>query len=39
LPSRRAPEELIGKVKAKYPKLGLDTILKIGAVAAFGQKL
>jgi glyoxylase-like metal-dependent hydrolase (beta-lactamase superfamily II) len=39
LASSKTPEELSKKIKAKYPDLGLDVILKIASDAAFaGQK-
>lgn len=38
LAESKSAEELSKKVKAKYPNLGLDVILKIGSEAAFAQK-
>jgi len=38
LAESRNADELVKKVTAKYPNLGLDVILKIGAEAAFAQK-
>ena len=38
LASSKTAEELISKVKSKYPDLGLDVILKIGSDAAFANQ-
>jgi glyoxylase-like metal-dependent hydrolase (beta-lactamase superfamily II) len=38
LASSKNAEELMSKIRKKYPDLGLDIILKIGADAAFSKK-
>ena len=38
LASSRTPEEVQQKIKAKYPDLALDVILKLGSEAAFAKK-